>query len=303
MKSFTIITPSYNHSAYIRDTLESVVRQKGDFILDYIVMDGGSKDNTSEILKKMEEDMKREALEESEWLSADVMRFPEESPYGGCRGIRFRWFSEKDNGQAHAINKGFNLAEGNYVGWLNSDDYFHNENVLEKILNAFDKDSADIVTSDGIYVEENGEYNRDIVLKEIIENINRLKYYDFILQPSTFWKRNDIRLDETLHYTFDWKFFAEFYNRGLKYTYLPEKSSCYRIQQESKTFLDNASRKAEVLKVLKTNRTGVLTLMWAWTVYWGYRLTEKTGIGIFRWLVRKSNVVMGIVSSYRIYSC
>ena len=88
--TFTIVTPSYNQGRFIRQTIDSVLLQ-GYPDLDYWVIDGGSTDDTVKILKGY--------------------------------GKRVNWLSEKDNGQADAINKGFARAKGEILAWLNSDDY------------------------------------------------------------------------------------------------------------------------------------------------------------------------------------
>ena len=91
----SIITPSFNHAAYIRQTIESVLSQ--DYPdTEHIVVDGGSIDGTVEMLREYGE------------------RYPE----------RFRWVSEPDQGQAHAFNKGLAMARGEFIGWQNSDDYY-----------------------------------------------------------------------------------------------------------------------------------------------------------------------------------
>ncbi len=87
----TVVTPSYNQGAFIRDTIESVLSQ--DYSpLEYLVIDGGSNDQTVEVLKSY--------------------------------GNRFSWISERDEGQADAVNKGWRIARGEILGWLNSDDIY-----------------------------------------------------------------------------------------------------------------------------------------------------------------------------------
>jgi len=89
----SIVTPSYNQGRFIEETIRSVLLQ-GYPNLEYIIVDGGSSDNTVEVIKKYEP-----------WIKY--------------------WVSEPDRGQSHAINKGFEKAEGDVFGWLNSDDYFY----------------------------------------------------------------------------------------------------------------------------------------------------------------------------------
>ncbi len=91
----SIITPSYNHAKYLRETIECVLAQDYPY-LEHVIVDGGSQDGTIELLKE---------------YSA---RFPG----------RIRWISEPDNGQSDALNKGVMLAHGEIIGWQNSDDFY-----------------------------------------------------------------------------------------------------------------------------------------------------------------------------------
>src|SRR5258706_10560429 len=85
----TVVTPSLNQGHFIRATIESVLSQDYPH-LEYIIMDGGSTDETAAVAAEY--------------------------------GTRLKWISEKDRGQSHAINKGFRMAKGDIVSWLNSDD-------------------------------------------------------------------------------------------------------------------------------------------------------------------------------------
>ncbi|MBI3582507.1 MAG: glycosyltransferase [Nitrospinae bacterium] len=103
---FSIVTPSYNSEKYIAETIESVISQKGNFEIEYFVIDGGSTDKTVEIIKSYERMIK------------------EESPILKCRRVIFKWITEKDQGMYDAINKGFNWCSGNIYAWINSDDIY-----------------------------------------------------------------------------------------------------------------------------------------------------------------------------------
>ena len=106
----SIITPSFNQAKFIRRTLDSVlVRQDYDRI-EYIAVDGLSTDGTLDILQEYQ------------------ARFPG----------KFRYNYEKDTGQTDAINKGFRMAKGDIIGWINSDDYYE-DNIFAFIVDFFDK--------------------------------------------------------------------------------------------------------------------------------------------------------------------
>jgi len=89
----SIITPSFNQRAFLEQTAQSVLGQIGNFELEWIVVDGGSTDGTVEFL-------------------------------GGLNDPRLRWISERDAGQSDAVNKGMQRANGDVIGWLNSDDLY-----------------------------------------------------------------------------------------------------------------------------------------------------------------------------------
>lgn len=110
----SLITVTYNSEAYLEDTFKSVLRQTNpDF--EYIVVDGDSKDSTVEIIKRYE------------------------PLFAG----RMHWISEPDGGMYDALNKGIKIATGDIVGILNSDDFFHSGDIIERVSKAFE-DNPDI---------------------------------------------------------------------------------------------------------------------------------------------------------------
>ena len=131
----SIITSTYNSSATLADTFESVLAQTYQDI-EYIVVDGDSKDDTLDIIRAYEP------------------RFEG----------RMRWISERDNGLYFAMNKGLKMATGDVVGILNSDDFYTDHTVLERIVQALEETGAEAVYGDIHYVAA--------------DNLNRcLRYY------------------------------------------------------------------------------------------------------------------------------
>lgn len=124
--TISIITATYNSSRTLTDTLESVLRQSYTDI-DYVIVDGGSKDNTLDIIRQYE------------------------PRFGG----RMRWISEPDKGIYDAMNKGIRMATGDVVGLLNSDDFYTSNDVLEKVAKTMSDPNVDAVYGDIHYVNDN----------------------------------------------------------------------------------------------------------------------------------------------------
>ena len=105
----SIITVTYNSAVTVRDTIESVLKQEyQDY--EYLVIDGGSQDNTVDIIKEYE------------------------PKFGG----KMHWISEKDKGMYDGINKGIRMATGDVVGIINSDDFYHRTDIFDIINKAFE---------------------------------------------------------------------------------------------------------------------------------------------------------------------
>lgn len=153
---FSIITPSFNGEATIRETIESVVKQNYPY-LEHIVVDGGSKDGTLQILK--------------------------EYPH-------LKWTSEKDEGHYHAMNKGIQRATGDVVAILNADDCYR-EGALQKIAQAFQKHPDwDGLFTDIVYVDKDGEviFSR----KEACFDYDVLRFGSvcYVIHPTLFLKKS-----------------------------------------------------------------------------------------------------------------
>ena len=121
----SIITATYNSGQTLGDTMKSVLGQTY-YDIEYIVVDGASKDNTIDVIHQYE------------------------SQFEG----RLKWISEKDNGIYDAMNKGIRMATGDVVGILNSDDYFTSEDVIEQMVSAFSNAKIDAVYGDIHFIHD-----------------------------------------------------------------------------------------------------------------------------------------------------
>lgn len=217
----SIITPSLNQADYIEDTIQSVKFQDYDRI-EHIVVDGGSTDGTTDILKKYQE------------------------------SYNLKWVSQPDNGQADAINKGFRIANGDILGWLNSDDVYLSRSAVSIAVDALTGyPDADLVNGRGIRLKEDGKWDHPIKRRDHKLSYSGLKQLASVLQPATFWYRyvwEEVGINEELEYTFDWDFFiraTEIYNLAPIADYIVG----YRWQGDNKTTSGGLSRAQEIRDV------------------------------------------------------
>jgi glycosyltransferase involved in cell wall biosynthesis len=201
----SIITPSFNQGHFIEETILSVFNQNYPN-LEYIIIDGGSTDETINIIRKYE------------------------------HKINY-WISEPDEGQSHAINKGFKRATGEIISWLNSDDILE-ENGLASILNGFNKyREADFIYGQSIHLNRKGK--KEVFYPPNYPNL-RLEYLGSFpyIQPACFYKKQILDeigfIDESFHYTMDFDFFVRIaLNYKIQYIDLP--IACFREQEHAKT--------------------------------------------------------------------
>lgn len=216
----SIITPSYNQGEFIEDNLKSVANQKYDNI-EHIVIDGGSTDDTIDVLKKYE----------------DI--------------YNLRWISEPDEGQSDAINKGFKKANGDIIGWINSDDAYFLKNTITKVVDYFTKNNKANFVSGGT-VKINGN-NEIITLASpfYIDSYKLLKVSNLLSQPSTFFRKKVIS-EYKLRKNFDYPMDLEYWLRlGKKnnFHFIPDLLGCFRIHEKSKTTQKPKKWDKEVLKI------------------------------------------------------
>lgn len=271
-KLVTVITPTYMQGAYIRDCIESVKAQSYPFV-EHLVFDAGSSDHTDEIVRS----------------------------YEGSYPLRY--ISEPDRGQAHAINKGLDQAKGEIICWLNSDDLYQDDQVIAKIVALFEQQpEVDVITGGGTFVSEAGQWLEDIPVEPNAGDLAFVKRTCLALQPSTFWRRSDLRLDESLHYAFDWKFWLDMLMAQKRFLTIPDSLSRYRVHGKSKTQQDLAARKKEVLTVTRYAQNGFLQIAWNAIVYRLFLLAERLNLRFLKRGVNFINKVLYKLSGGLIYS-
>jgi glycosyltransferase involved in cell wall biosynthesis len=214
----TIVTPSYNHAAYLEETIRSVLLQ-GYPNLEYFVIDGGSTDGSVDIIRKYEP-----------WLA-------------GC-------VSERDAGQSNAINKGFAKATGEWMGWLNSDDCYA-PYALYNLIKTANATQSDFVYGSSIQFG-NDPYPYIKTPSPSAFNFDVIRLVDVLDQPATLWKRSVFEecgpLAEGLHFAFDWEFFIKC-ARAYKGVCSTSIIAAYRLHTGNKTLSGDIRRSEELIAV------------------------------------------------------
>lgn len=202
----SIVTPSYGQGSYIERTLLSVLDQKYPD-LEYVVQDGGSRDETVQVLEAY-----------SDRLAS--------------------WQSLSDNGQSDAINKGFSRTSGDIMAWLNSDDLLL-PGSLARVEKAFrENPDIDVIYGNRLLIDENDrEIGRWIIPGH---DAKVLSWADYIPQETLFWRRSiwekcGSRIDDTFRFAMDWDLLVRFRDAGAKFLHIPEFMGAFRIHEQQKT--------------------------------------------------------------------
>ncbi|MGA2585575.1 MAG: glycosyltransferase family 2 protein [Candidatus Aminicenantales bacterium] len=203
----SIVTPSYNQGQFLEETIGSVLDQ-GYQNLEYIVIDGGSTDNSVDIIKR----------------------------YAGRLAY---WVSEKDRGQSHALNKGFSRATGDILAWINSDDLFI-PGSLQTVARAWQQNKGRVIAGDVIWFYDDSRKETIWVSKGLtFENL--IKYWtgDCVYQqPGTFFPLRLCKevggIDESLNYAMDYDLFCRLF-RQTSAVYVNEPLARFRYHAHSKS--------------------------------------------------------------------
>jgi glycosyltransferase involved in cell wall biosynthesis len=217
----SIVTPSFNQGRFLGATLESVLGQSYPS-LEYVVMDGGSEDNSVDLIKQR----------------ASELAF---------------WRSEPDRGQAAAINEGFARCSGLIFGWLNSDDLYTPETLSQvaSLLGPIADQPAVLYGACELFHDPKGSREIRPALPFDLEMLQITDYFD---QPSVFWTRAVWELvgslDESLHYAFDWDWFLRA-AKSCKFVRSDQVLARYRLHSEHKSRTGGEKRWTELVEVVK----------------------------------------------------
>jgi len=200
----SFVTPSYNTLKYIKDTISSIHSQSYPN-LQHIIMDGGSNDGTVEYVRSLD---------------------------------NITFISEKDKGQSNAINKAFDLCEGDIIGWLNSDDT-SNPGVIDYVVKYFDAHpEIEYIHSDVNIIDEEGQVKGRSVGEEL--TLKNILFKNPVKQPALFMRKSVLerlgRLREDLHYVMDMEFWLRIVLNNIKGSYISDQVFAnFRIMPGTKT--------------------------------------------------------------------
>jgi len=236
----SIITTNYNTEKYIERTIKSVLNQKGNFELEYIITDGASTDGSLDIIKKYKD--------------------------------RLKYISEKDKGQSDGINKGLKMATGDIVAFLNADDVY-TEGTLDKVVKYF-KDNPDCMWLTGYcrIIDENDKQVKKYITEYKNSKLRKFSFEqllieDSISQPATFWRRKLHDefgyIDESLHFAMDQDLWARF-ARKYKLHLIPEYLAEFRFTSDTKTgsSVGKTLRESKLVAERYTDDKWVLRKQW-----------------------------------------
>lgn len=220
----SIITPSFNQATYLEQTLTSVLGQ--DYPrLEYLVVDGSSTDGSVDIIKKY----------------ADKLTF---------------WVSEKDSGQAEAINKGLSRARGKIIAWLNSDDTYL-PGTISAAVKAFEANpDALLIYGDMLAVDEYGETINLLEYRQL--RLEELLCFEIIGQPAVFMSREALEraglLDPSYHYFLDHHLWLRIALQG-PILHVKETWATARYHPEAKNRAKSTEFGREAFRILDWART------------------------------------------------
>jgi glycosyltransferase involved in cell wall biosynthesis len=221
--TISIVTPSYNQGAFIERTIRSVIDQQYPK-LEYIVQDGGSTDDTREVLERYDSELTR-------------------------------WEMSPDAGQAQAINRGFTRASGDVMAYLNSDDLLL-PGSLRYVARFFEAHpEIDVVYGHRVLVDENDMEIGRWVLPRHRDSV--LSWADFIPQETLFWRRRAWEsvggsVDESFRFAIDWDLLVRMRDAGARIFRVPRFLGAFRVHTAQKTSAELGDAGADEMAIIRT---------------------------------------------------
>jgi hypothetical protein len=225
-QKFSVITPNYNQGSFLFKNLTSVDSQSYENV-EHIVVDGSSTDDSLNVIKA----------------------FAPSKP--------FTWISEPDKGQSEAINKGFRIANGEILAWLNSDDYYSDGESIAKVADIFERrPDTDVVYGKGNYISQpSNEVNDAWIQSDPTRLIHSLCNTVGIIQPSVFFRKEALSrsgfLNESNHSCMDYEFWMQLVFSGASFYFLDKELACAVLHEDAKSV---ATRESQILDSLKVSQ-------------------------------------------------
>lgn len=245
----SIVTPSFNQGKFLRRTIESVLNQTYPHV-EYCVLDGGSTDESVDILRSY--------------------------------GDRFPWVSGPDGGQTQAINTGLANSRGDILAYLNSDDTLEPDAVAKVVAHFHRRPACDMVYGDAFYIDEHdrrtGRYEtRPYSWANLLRNC-------IVCQPAAFWRRRIAErvgpFDESLQYAMDYEYWMRIDRAGGVIEYLPEVLAYSRLHADAKTLAARGKCYEDTFAVCR--RHGGSVHLWHWIGYWSYLCRRPDASRVWR---------------------
>jgi glycosyltransferase involved in cell wall biosynthesis len=241
----TVVTPSFNQGRFLSRTVGSVLDQQFDGELEYLVRDGGSRDDTVSILRGF--------------------------------GERIDWISAPDGGQADAVNQALSRATGDIVGWLNSDDIYYPDAIAE-VCAAFDADpAADLVYGNANHIDELDRVLAPYPVEDW--NLERLVSTCYLCQPAVFFRNSVVErfggLDGSLHYAMDYEYWLRLAAKGAKFLRVPGTLAGSRLYATNKTLGFPRAVHGEINDVLRRHFRRVPD---RWLANYAHAVLDERGV-------------------------
>ena len=223
----SVVTPSYNQGRFIERTIQSVLSQQFDGSLEYLVMDGGSRDETVPILRR----------------------------YGDC----ILWVSEKDNGQGDAVNKGIRRSHGEIIGWMNSDDIYYPGAIHAACEFFAAHPEIDVIYGNANHIDEHDQVLEPYPTEDW--DFERFKERCYICQPAIFLRRSIVErvgpLDPRLYFCMDYEYWIRLALAGARFSRVDHLVAGSRMYATNKTLGSRLKVHAEINDMLRQRLASV----------------------------------------------